>query len=89
MGCKVGYLKCQAPDVMFFLHRMGVVTEHLNDKGRDVDVCESDSECEDNGKDGKRAGEFVSKANGYAYVAFVDGNVELFESTMARKRSKR
>jgi prepilin-type processing-associated H-X9-DG protein len=88
MGCKVGYLKCQAPDIMFFSHRMGVVTEHVNDKGRDVDS-ESDSDCEDDGKDGKRAGEFVNKANGYAYVAFVDGNVELFESPMPRKRSRR
>ena len=51
MGCKVGYLRCQAPDIMFFSHHMGVVTEHVDDKGRDVDVSEYDSECEDDGKD--------------------------------------
>ena len=36
-----------------------------------------------------KIGEFVSRANGYAYVAFVDGNVELFKSPIPRKRSKR
>ena len=88
MGCKVGYLKCQAPDVMFFSHRMGVITEHVDDKGYDVDDGDSDSEDEDE-KASKKVSDFVRVANGYAYVAFVDGNVELFKSPIPRKTSKR
>ena len=95
MGCKVGYLKCQAPDVRFFLHPMGVVTEHTDknevviDEHYDFAVEQDYSDSEDDV--GKRAGkkvrdcEFVKNDNGYAYVAFVNGNVELFESARVRK----